>query len=279
MNRSEDIKMLILDSVIVALREDLGSGDITTNSIVPFRAKAAAKLTAKESGVICGLSIARLIFQSLDKNIVFSAKVKDGGFVRKGAVIATVKGSARAILTGERTALNFLQRLSGISTLTKRFVKAAGNKIKILDTRKTTPGLRVLEKYAVKMGGGHNHRIGLFDAVLVKDNHIAVAGGLKNAVREAGKCGPVEVEAENMRQVAEAIDSGVSRILLDNMSVLNVRKAVRSIKRSMKKIEIEISGGTTLSNIRAYARTGADYISVGALTHSAPALDISLKVV
>jgi nicotinate-nucleotide pyrophosphorylase (carboxylating) len=236
-------------------------------------------LTAKESGVICGLSIARLIFQSLDKNIVFSAKVKDGGFVRKGAVIATVKGSARAILTGERTALNFLQRLSGISTLTKRFVKAAGNKIKILDTRKTTPGLRVLEKYAVKMGGGHNHRIGLFDAVLVKDNHIAVAGGLKNAVREAGKCGPVEVEAENMRQVAEAIDSGVSRILLDNMSVLNVRKAVRSIKRSMKKIEIEISGGTTLSNIRAYARTGADYISVGALTHSAPALDISLKVV
>ena len=279
MNKSEEIKMLILDSVIVAIREDIGSGDITTNSIVPSDAKASAKLTVKENGVICGLSIARLIFQSLDKNIVFSAKVKDGDLVRKGFVIATIKGSARAILTGERTALNFLQRLSGISTLTKKFVKAAGNKIKILDTRKTTPGLRVLEKYAVKMGGGHNHRIGLFDAVLIKDNHIAVAGGLKNAVRKTGKYGKVEVEAENLRQVAEAIDSGVSRILLDNMSIVNIRSAIRLIKRAKKKIETEISGGVTLNNVRNYARTGADYISIGALTHSAPALDISLKVI
>jgi nicotinate-nucleotide pyrophosphorylase (carboxylating) len=279
MNKPQEIKMLILDSVIIALREDIGTGDITTNSIVPADAKASAKLTAKESGIICGLSIARLIFQSLDKDIVFSANVKDGDLVRKGSVIATVKGSARAILTGERTALNFLQRLSGISTLTKKFVKAADNRIKILDTRKTTPGLRVLEKYAVKIGGGNNHRIGLFDAVLIKDNHIAVAGGLKKAVLKARKCGQVEVEAENMRQVTEAMDSGASRILLDNMSILNIKKAVSLIRRAKRKIETEISGGVTLNNIRNFARTGADYISIGALTHSAPALDISLKVV
>ncbi len=280
MKKAEEIKMLVLDSVILALREDIGNGDVTTNSIVPPEIKAFAKIIIKESGVICGLSIARLIFQSLNKNIIFSAKVKDGDIVKKGSVVATIKGSARTILTGERTALNFLQRLSGISTLTNKFVKAAGKKIKILDTRKTTPGLRVLEKYAVKMGGGHNHRIGLFDAVLIKDNHIAVAGGLKNAVNRAkSKNDHIEVEAENIRQVRDAIDSGASRILLDNMSVPEIKKAVRLIKWSDPKIETEISGGITLRNIGSFARTGADYISIGALTHSAPALDISLKVV
>lgn len=280
MSRSEEIKMLVLDSVIIALREDIGNGDITTNSIISSDAKASAKLVAKESGIICGLSIARLIFQSLDKDVVFSSRLKDGDFVRKGSIIATVKGFARGILTGERTALNFLQRLSGIATLTDKFVKAAGGKIKILDTRKTTPGLRVLEKYAVKMGGGYNHRIGLFDAVLIKDNHIAAAGGLNKAVWEAKKkFDQVEVEAENISQVKEAIDSGASRILLDNMSVPSIKKSVKVIKRSKKNIETEISGGITLNNIKSYARTGADYISIGALTHSAPALDINLKVI
>lgn len=279
MSYSQDIKMLILDAVILALREDVGSGDITTNSVVSPDKKASARIIVKEDGIICGLSIARLVFQSVDRNIIFSEKVRDGQAVKKGAVAATVTGSARGILTAERTALNFLQRLSGIATFTSKFVKAAGKSVKILDTRKTSPGLRVLEKYAVKTGGGTNHRIGLFDRVLIKSNHITVAGGLKKAVDLAKrKYKNIEVEAKTINQVKEAIEAEVSRIMLDNMGISNIKRSVQLIRRSGKKIEIEVSGGINLKSIRRIAATGVDFVSVGALTHSAPALDISLKV-
>jgi len=280
MNASQDIKILILDSVILALREDVGKGDITTDSIIPPDAKASAKIVVKESGIICGLSIAKLVFQSVDKNIEFSERVKDGDAVKNGTAVASVRGPARGILTAERTALNFLQRLSGIATLTNKFVNTAGKKVKILDTRKTTPGLRVLEKYAVKIGGGFNHRIGLFDAVLIKDNHIAAAGGLKKAVTLAKKkYNIIEVETKTIGQVKEALESGVSRIMLDNMSIPDIKRSVQLIRMSKNKIEIEVSGGVALNNIRSIAGTGVDYISIGAITHSAPALDISLKVI
>jgi len=272
--------MLILDSIILALREDVGSGDITTETVVPAEMKISANIIAKEAGIICGLLIAKLVFLSVDKTIEFTDKAKDGKFVKKEAVVATVKGPARGILTAERTALNFLQRLSGISTMTNKFVKAAGKGVKILDTRKTTPGLRYLEKYAVKIGGGFNHRIGLFDAVLIKDNHITVAGGLKRAVALAKKkYDRIEVEAKTPVQVKEAIEAGVSRIMLDNMSIAGIKKSVQLLRRSKRKIEIEVSGGITLKNIRSIAGTGADYVSVGALTHSAKALDMSLKII
>ncbi len=279
MKDTKEIRILVLDSVILALREDIGKGDITTNSIIPEDAKTSAKIIVKEDGMICGLPVARLVFQSVDKKIKFSEKVNDGKTLKKGAVAAIVSGPARGILTAERTALNFLQRLSGIATITSKFVKAAGKGIMILDTRKTTPGLRVLEKYAVKIGGGCNHRMGLFDEVLIKDNHISVAGGLKQAVRAAKKkLNKIEVEASTLGQVKEAIASGVSRILLDNMSIATMKKAIKLIRRSKRKIEIEVSGGITLKNIRKVAEAGVDYISIGALTHSAPALDINLKV-
>jgi nicotinate-nucleotide pyrophosphorylase (carboxylating) len=279
MNYKQDIKMLILDSVILALREDLGSGDITTASIVPADTKISTKIIIKEDGIICGLSIARLVFQSVNKNIEFTDKSKDGKFVKRGTIVATVNGPARGILTAERTALNFLQRLSGIATLTNKYVKAAGKSVKILDTRKTTPGLRVLEKYAVKAGGGSNHRLGLFDAVLIKDNHISVAGGLKKAVELARKkYAWIEVEAKTLGQVREAIHSGAARIMLDNMSTVDIKRSVKLIRASKRKIEIEVSGGITLKNIRNIAGTGVDYVSVGAITHSATALDMNLKV-
>ena len=183
-------------------------------------------------------------------------------------------------MTAERTALNFLQRLSGIATLTNKYVKTAGKKVKILDTRKTTPGLRILEKYAVKAGGGSNHRIGLFDAVLIKDNHISVAGGLRKAVDLVKeKYSWIEVEAKTLGQVREAIDSGAARIMLDNMSTVDIKRSVKLIRASKRKIEIEVSGGVTLNNIRNIAKAGGDYISIGALTHSAPAVDMNLKVI
>jgi nicotinate-nucleotide pyrophosphorylase (carboxylating) len=280
MKYDQDIKMLILNSVILALREDIGSGDITTNSIVPFGKKASARIIAKENGIICGISIARLVFQSVDRTIEFSEKIKDGKAVKKGDVVAIIKGPARGILTAERSALNFLQRLSGIATFTSKFVRAAGKKVKVLDTRKTAPGLRILEKYAVKIGGGFNHRIGLFDAVLIKDNHISVAGNLTKAVELAKKKHKwIEVEAKTLGQVQEAIKAGASRIMLDNMSISDIKKASQLIRASKNNIEIEVSGGITIKNIRNIAGTGIDYISIGAITHSAPALDISLKVI
>jgi nicotinate-nucleotide pyrophosphorylase (carboxylating) len=279
LSEREDLKLLIIDSVILAIREDVGTGDITTDTVIPADLQAKAKIIAKENGIICGLAIAQLVFQSIDRNIQFTRKKKDGDRIKPGDIIAEISGPARGILTAERTALNFLQRLSGISTLTNKFVKAAGKTI-ILDTRKTSPGMRMLDKYAVKTGGGHNHRLGLFDAVLIKDNHIAVTGDLKGAVCSAKqKFKYVEVEAKTMEQVSLAMEAGASRILLDNMTPAQIKKAVKIIRKLSINTEIEISGGVNIKNIKAYAGAGADYISIGALTHSAPALDLSLKIV
>lgn len=270
--------------VKLALAEDVGPGDITTKAIIPAGEKAKAVVRAKEDGVIAGLFAAREVFRHLDRRINFSPKVKDGKFVKKGTVIAVVSGPARGILTGERVALNFLQHLSGIATLTRLFklrVTGYGLRVKILDTRKTIPGLRVLEKYAVKIGGGVNHRMGLHDAVLIKDNHLKLAGGVKKAVegirRQYGAKKAIEVEAKTIAEVKEAVKAGADRILLDNMSSKALRQAVRLCRKA--RIKTEASGGVNLKNVRAIAGTGVDFISIGALTHSAPALDISLKIV
>jgi len=280
MNQNNGIKIQILDSVILALREDIGSGDITTTSIISPNQQLKAKIIAKEPGILSGTGIAQLVFKSVDKNIDFQSKIKDGKPVKAGSVIALIKGPARGMLTAERTALNFLQRLSGISTLTAKYVKAAGRKTKVLDTRKTSPGLRILEKYAVLKGGGNNHRLGLFDAILIKDNHIAAVGSLKKAVTLAKKSfDRIEVETKTLAQVQEALDAGATRIMLDNMNISDIKNAVKLIRISNKKVEIEASGGVSLGNIGRIARTGVNYISIGALTHSAPALDIALKVI
>jgi len=225
------------------------------------------------------LKIAKLVFKTLDKKIKFSSSLRDGNILYPGEVIATLQGEARYLLMGERTALNFLQRLSGIATLTRRFVDRCQNtKVKILDTRKTTPGLRLLEKYAVRVGGGRNHRMGLYDMILIKDNHIAMAGGIDEAIRRAKKSRKkvgLEVEVKNLKELREALGLKVKRIMLDNMGVREVKKAVELAKGTTK---LEVSGGINLRNVRKYAETGVDYISIGALTHSARALDISMEI-
>ena len=270
--------------VKLALAEDIGPGDITTNAIVPKEAKAKAVIRTKESGVIAGLEVAEEVFRHLDHQIKFVRGIRDGEAAAKGKIIAVVLGRARAILSGERVALNFLQHLSGIATLTNRYTRSVmryAKKLKILDTRKTIPGMRVLEKYAVKMGGGTNHRMGLHDAILIKDNHIRIAGGIKKAVegvRRHDKAGKkIEVEAKTIEEVKEAIKAGVGRILLDNMDIKKLREAVKLCRKA--KIKTEASGGVNLNNVRAIAKTGVDFISIGALTHSAKALDISLKII
>lgn len=265
-----------------ALVEDVGSGDITSKTVVARNKKARARIIAKEKGVIAGLFVAKEVFKLVDHDIKFLPKVSEGTKVKKGKVIAEVFGPARGILTAERTALNFLQHLSGVATLTAKFVeRVKGMKVKILDTRKTIPGLRVLEKYAVRVGGGVNHRMGLYDAFLIKDNHIKLSGGIKRSVesirRKFGRRKEIEVEAKTIEEVEEAIEAKVDRILLDNMNLKTMRRAVKLCQKA--KIETEASGGVKLQNVRAIAKTGVDYISVGALTHSASALDISLKVV
>lgn len=263
-----------------ALKEDIGSGDITSRTIIPKGQKAKARIIAKEAGIVAGLLVARDVFRTLDRSLRFSPKVKDGMKVKKGTVIAEVSGNARAILAGERVALNFLQHLSGIATLTNKFVarvKGKGIRVKVLDTRKTIPGLRVLEKYAVKIGGGQNHRMGLYDAILIKDNHIKLAGGLRKALKGPRRTKrTIEIEARTMTEVRKAIESKVDRILLDNMNIKTLRQAVKLCQKV--GIKTEASGGINLNNVRAIAKTGVDYISIGALTHSAPALDISLKI-
>ncbi|OGB87208.1 nicotinate-nucleotide diphosphorylase (carboxylating) [candidate division WOR-1 bacterium RIFCSPHIGHO2_02_FULL_45_12] len=266
-----------------ALQEDVGNGDITTNSVVGRKAVAKGEFLVKATGVVAGLDVAKEVFRQVDRRIKFSANVKDGAKVNKGKVIATVSGPARGILTGERVALNFLQKLSGIATLTRNFkiqILKSKNRVHLLDTRKTTPGLRELEKMAVKAGGGTNHRMGLWDAVLIKDNHIKIVGGVRKAVvaaRLALPQTPIEVEAKTIAQVKQAISLRVDRILLDNMSLKTLRQAVKLCQKA--KIKTEASGGVNLNNVKAIAKTGVDFISVGALTHSAPALDISLKLI
>ena len=269
-----------------ALKEDVGKGDITTNAIVPKNIKVQAVFIAKEDGALAGLELAKLVFLSLDNKIKVISKKSDRDEVKKGEIFATVFGSARTIITGERVALNFLQHLSGIATLTSQYVKKLkGQKAILLDTRKTVPGMRELEKYAVKMGGGTNHRMGLYDAILIKDNHIKVAGGIAKAMKahEGPRSGrglkakDIEVETKNLEEVKEAIGLKVKRILLDNMNVKTMREAVKLCQAA--GVETEASGGINLENISDVAKTGVNYISVGALTHSAKALDISLKII
>ena len=273
-----DLRAEILDSIRRALAEDVGSGDATTDSIVPPAAKAKVQIVAKQSGVIAGLDIARMVFVQFDDQIVFTPRVGDGSAVSQGQVVVDVYGLARALLTGERTALNFLGRMSGIATLTRQFVEAvAGTRALILDTRKTAPGLRTIDKLAVILGGGQNHRHGLFDMVLIKDNHIDYAGSLGEAVRRVRDTGTnleIEVEARNIKEVREALALKVERILLDNMTPEIMREAVQLNRGAAK---LEASGNVTLATVREIAETGVDYISVGALTHSPRTFDVSLK--
>ncbi len=267
-------------AVAAALEEDIGAGDRTTAALVAVDRRCRAQLLLEEPGVVSGLPAAQAVFQALDAGVRFEPELEDGTGVRDvPAVLATVEGSARAILTGERTALNFVARLSGVATLTRRFVELVeGTGTTILDTRKTTPGLRALEKYAVRCGGGRNHRLGLHDAVLVKENHLRIAGGIGPALaalRAAGVDLPIEVEAETTAEVQEALAAGAERILLDNMSPEDVARAV---ELTAGRAQLEVSGGISLATVRAYAETGAESISVGALTHSARSLRVSLDV-
>jgi nicotinate-nucleotide pyrophosphorylase (carboxylating) len=267
-----------LDLVRRAIAEDVGPGDVTTSAIVPADARATARLLAKSDCVVCGLAVAAAVFTELDPSVVVSPRVGDGDRCRPLDVIADLSGPARALLTGERTALNLLQHLCGIATLTRAFVDAAAGAVTVLDTRKTIPTLRALAKYAVRCGGGVNHRMGLYDGVLIKDNHIRLAGGVAGAVasvRATGATLPVEVEAQNLAEVDAAIGAGADVIMLDNLSDEDMRRAIARIAR---RARVEISGGVTLERMRVLAGLGADVISVGALTHSAPAADISLEL-
>jgi len=261
-----------------ALEEDIGSGDVTTNSIVPAGASLRGRIIAKQDGIVAGLEVATDVFRALNAEITFDAKVEDGARVKRGLVLAELNGDARALLTGERTALNFLGRMSGIATLTRQFVDAvAGTNAVILDTRKTAPGLRMLDKFAVRLGGGQNHRTGLFDMVLIKDNHIDFAGSITAAVervRASGTRLPIEVETRTLENVREALKLGVERILLDNMSPETMLAAVKMANGDAK---LEASGNVTLENVLEVAQTGVDYISVGALTHSPRVFDMSLE--
>jgi nicotinate-nucleotide pyrophosphorylase (carboxylating) len=267
-------------SIIRALEEDIGPGDVTTNTIVPGDASLRGRIIAKQDGVVAGLGIAKQAILTLNEWVKFIAEVEDGSSVTRGTVLANLDGSARALLTGERTALNFLGRMSGIATLTRKFVDAvSGTKAVIIDTRKTVPGLRLTDKLAVRLGGGQNHRAGLFDMVLIKDNHIDFAGSITAAVqrvRASGTTLEIEVETRSLDNVREALALGVERILLDNMSTATMREAVGICDGRAK---LEASGNVTLDTVLEVARTGVDYISVGALTHSPQVFDVSLEFV
>lgn len=266
----------IKNLIKLALEEDIGSGDITTQATVPKDLKAKAIIFTKEKGIICGLEVAKMVFKTQDSKIIFKKLVEDGDKVIFGEKIAEISGRAGKILTAERTALNFLQRLSGIATLTNEFVKRVKPyKVRILDTRKTTPGLRLLEKYAVRVGGGKNHRFGLWDGILIKGNHINLVG-LKKAVKRTKKLGEkVEVETRNLKEVKEAVEAGADIIMLENMDLKTLKDGVRLIG---KRALIEVSGGVNLENVREIAKTGVDWISIGRLTHSVKSLDMSLQI-
>ena len=263
----------------LALKEDIGRGDITSDATISAFAIVSAKIVAKENLVPAGTDIAKLVFKAVDKKIRIKIKIRDGRFVKKGTVLAELKGRARSLLAAERTALNFLQHLSGIATLTRKFAtRVKGTRVKILDTRKTLPGYRFLEKYAVRMGGGANHRMGLYDAYLIKNNHIAIAGSVAfaiSAARESGYAKKVEVEVRNFSELKEALAGGADVIMLDNFSPKMATMAKAMIGRMAK---IEVSGGINLSNVRRFAKAGVDFISVGAITHSAPAADIHMII-
>lgn len=275
------LELRSLDPLIdLAFEEDIGIGDITTEATVSPAQKGKGTLIAKSSGIIAGLPVAERVFAKLDANLSFRSLVSDGDLVKAGTPIVEVEGSAKTILMGERTALNFLQRLSGIATLTAQFVEAVADyDTKIVDTRKTAAGWRAVQKYAVRVGGGFNHRFGLYDGVLIKDNHIVAAGGVRNAVRRAREIVPhtakIEVEIETVDQVDEALEAGADILLLDNMSVGIMRGVVQEVG---DQAITEASGGITLDRVQAVAATGVNLISVGALTHSAMPMDISLTL-
>jgi len=269
------------------LEEDIGEGDITTKNIIPPTHRIVAKIVAGESGIISGLPVAREVFKTLDKKCVWRAKFSDGDFVKKGQTVAVVKGLARAILTSERTVLNFLSHMSGIATLTKKFIKKMKkSNIKILDTRKTLPGLRLFEKYAVMCGGGCNNRLRLDEMVLIKDNHIKTCRKLGLPIEQVVKSlntkiphdTEIEFEAQNMYEVMLALNSNVDIIMLDNMSYKRIKKAIKLIRQKNKNIQIEISGNINLKNIEKLSRLDVNRISIGSITHSAPALDFSLEI-
>ncbi len=279
-----------LDSLLLrkivkrALEEDLSFGDVTTETLISEELSGRAVARAKEGLVVCGLPVAEEVFHLLDPELRVERRVGEGEEVPPGTVLLEVSGRVRSILKGERVALNFLQHLSGIATLTRRFVKAVeGLPVKIVETRKTTPGLRYLEKYAVRVGGGHNHRFGLSEGLLIKDNHILACGGVEAAVRRARASAPhvfrVEVEVRNLEELREALSSGAEVILLDNFDPVELREAVKLARNLKPEVVLEASGGVTLENVRAVAETGVDLISVGRLTHSARAVDIHLKLV
>jgi nicotinate-nucleotide pyrophosphorylase (carboxylating) len=275
----ESLSPQIIASLRQALAEDIGSGDLTTDCIVSTGTQTVGQIIAKQDGIIAGLDVAAAVFLLLDEDITFKPGFAEGARVESGAVIADLSGRARAILTGERTALNFLGRMSGIATLTRQFVDlAAGTAAKILDTRKTAPGLRAIDKLAVRRGGGQNHRQGLYDMVLIKDNHITSAGSLAEAVRRVRASDTsleVEVEARTLEDVKAALEIGIERILLDNMTVKMIAEAVQV---TAGRAKLEASGNVSLENVRRIAETGVDFISVGALTNSARVFDVSLRL-
>lgn len=265
--------------ILNALREDITSEDVTTNAIMPEPKQGKADLICKQDGIICGLEVFKRTFELLDDTAVFETDLKDGDAVKNGQLIGVIKGDIKALLSGERTALNYLQRMSGIATFTRSLAdELVGKKTKLLDTRKTTPNMRPFEKYAVKVGGGTNHRYNLSDGVLIKDNHIGAAGSIKKAVEMTREYAPfvrkIEVEVESLEQLQEAIDAGADIIMLDNMDNETMTKAVQIVAG---RAETECSGNVTKERLAEIAKTGVDYVSSGALTHSAPIMDISLK--
>jgi nicotinate-nucleotide pyrophosphorylase (carboxylating) len=270
----------VFEIIRLALQEDIGPGDATSNSIIPPEATMRGQIIAKQDGMIAGLDVAEAVYVTFDPQVEFAARVEEGACVQNRQVLATVFGPARSLLTAERTALDFLGRMSGIATLTRQFVNAvAGTTAVILDTRKTAPGLRIVDKLAVVRGGGQNHRIGLYDMILIKDNHIDFAGSLEEAVRRARAAHnglEIEVEARTLEDVEAALKLGVERILLDNMSIQMMKKAVRMTNG---KAKLEASGNVNLKTVREIAGTGVDYISIGALTHSAKVFDVSFDYI
>ena len=268
--------------VKLALEEDIGTGDVTTVATIPEGHVSRGRIVAKEEGVLAGLPVVEAVLTALDPAIELTPLIEEGSAITPGLVVATVEGRTRSILTGERTALNFLQRLSGVATAASRYAaEVEGTGVTVTDTRKTTPGMRHLEKYAVAVGGGANHRMGLWDMALIKDNHIVAAGDIRRAVERVREAGPglkVEVEVADLDGLAEAVEAGADRIMLDNMTLDEMREAIRAARAHDPAPEIEISGGVTLERLRSIAELGPDFISVGALTHSASALDLSLDL-
>ncbi len=275
-----EIPPYVVDILSRAIEEDVGFGDITSRLLIPEESKSKAIFIAKEDFIIAGIPFAEKIFSLIDSSILFNYTLKDGARVKSGDTIAEIYGKTRSILLGERVSLNILQRLSGVATLTSMFVeKVKGTKAKIVDTRKTTPCLRFMEKYAVKIGGGENHRFGLYDGILIKDNHIKAVGSISKAIELAKRShhlSKIEIEVKNISELLEAMNAGADVVMLDNMSVEEMKEAV---KISEGKIMLEASGGVTLESVKEIAETGVDFISIGAITHSFKASDISLKII